>query len=120
MKQRGWRWALGGLLIGLMGTTGTAWADRIYLKDGTSVWGEFAEDLGVEVTIFQGGRTLRFRKEDVVKIEKKQTNLPDHQVATPPPPAPASPGSGSVIPGGSPGGSGGSSSGSSGSGGRRY
>ncbi len=119
MNWRRWWWGFGALLVALLAAAGSAWADRIYLKNGTSVWGDFAEDLGVEVTIFQGGRTLRFRKEDVIGIEKKQTNLPDHQVATPPPVSNPS-GGGSVIPGGSPGGSGGSSSGSSGSGGRRY
>jgi uncharacterized membrane protein YgcG len=118
MRNRAWRWTAAGFLLCWLGSAGTAWADRIYLKNGTSVWGDFAEDLGTEVTIFQGGRTLRFRKEEVLQIEKKQTNLPDHQVATPPP-AHTPSGSGSVIPDSS-GGSSGSSSGSSGGGGRRY
>lgn len=111
MRRGGWRWVLGGLLCSLIGTAGPAWADRIYLKDGTSVWGEFAEDLGGFVRIFSRGHTLEFPKEKVIRVEFKRTNMPDYQVATPPPPPPPSSGEKKLIPGGSPVGSGGTTSG---------
>ena len=107
-------------MLGVIGTAETALADRIYFRDGTSVWGESAEELESEVTIFQGGRTLRFPKADVVQIERKRTNLPDYNVVVPPPPIAPDPSGVTVIPGGSPGESEGTSPGSSGSGGRRY
>ena len=87
MRYRVWRWALGGLVFGLIGVAGTAWADRVYLKDGRSIYGEFAAEVGSYVTIFTGGRTLRFHRDEVVRIERKQTNLPDNQMPNPPSPA---------------------------------
>ncbi len=87
MRHPVWRWLLGGLLFGLIGAAGTAWADRLYLKDGRTVWGEFAAEMGSYVTIFSGGRTLRFHRDEVVRIERKQTNMPDNQMPNPPAPA---------------------------------
>ena len=120
MRGRARLWVFGVLMLSVIGAAETARADRIYFRDGTSVWGESAEELESEVTIFQGGRTLRFPKADVVKVERKRTNMPDYNVVVPPPPIAPDPSGVTVMPGGSSGGSGGTSSGSSGSGGRRY
>ena len=87
MSHRVLPWVLGGLLVGLIWAAETAWADKIYLKDGRSFYGDYATDVGSYVTIFSGGRTLRFHRDEVMRIERKQTNLPDNSMPNPPAPA---------------------------------
>jgi hypothetical protein len=121
MRVGAWQWLLGGVVLSVVAGLGTARADTVYFKNGTSMWGEFAEIEGDEVVIHQPGRTIRFPRDDVARIEKIKTNLPDHPVNLAPPPAPLAPSGSTVTPGGSPGGPTSSPSGSSGSrGSRRY
>ncbi len=121
MRRQAWRWILGLLVFAVVRGGGTAGADMVYFKNGTSLWAEAADVEGDEVAVFRGGHTVRFPKADVERIEKKRTNLPDYHVNVPPPPPVPEPSVVVPAPGGSPGGSGTSPSGSSGSrGSRRY
>ena len=100
-------WGAVGVLGLTLAAAGAARADTIYFKNGTSVWGEEAEEEGDQVYLTRGGQTLTFPKADVDRIEKKRTNMPDYRVDVPPPPAAGQPpggGAGSGLPGALPGG----------------
>ena len=102
-----------GLVLSLA-LAGTARADIVHLKNGTSIWASETEEDGDEVILTRGGVMQRIPKASVDRIEKKSTNLPNYPVAPPPgPPAisvgPGAPGGlpgapGGPPPGGAPGG----------------
>src|SRR3990170_7352260 len=98
-------WVLVMLPLAILAGGGTAGADVIHFKNGISMWVEEAEEQGDEVVATRGGRQERFSMADVLRIEKKRTNMPSYRVEVPPPPTPppaAGPGA-PGAPGGPPG-----------------
>ena len=80
----------------------SARADTVHFKNGTSMWVEEAEVDGDQVIVTRGGRQERFPMTDVVKVEKKRTNMPEYRVDVPPP-STGLPAGAPGVPGGSPG-----------------
>ena len=93
-----------GLVLSLA-LAGTARADIVHLKNGTSIWASETEEDGDEVILTRGGVVQRIPKASVDRIEKKSTNLPNYPVAPSPGPPAISVGPG--APGGLPGAPGG-------------
>ena len=91
-------WVIGAFALG-MATVGTARADMIYFKNGTSMWGEEAEAEGDQIVLTRGGRTLKFPMADVERVEKKRTNMPAYKLDVPPIQAFPSPPGGGPAPG---------------------
>ena len=93
-------WGAAGVLALSLAVAGAARADTVYFKNGTSMWGEEAEEEGDQVFLVRGGQTLKFPKADVLRIEKKRTNMPEYDVTIPPSAAGPARGGPSAAPGG--------------------
>ena len=93
-------WGAAGVLALSLAATGAARADTVYFKNGTSMWGEEAEEVGDQVSIVRGGQTLKFPKADVLRIEKKRSNMPEYDVILPPPAGAPARGGPAAAPGG--------------------
>jgi hypothetical protein len=95
-------WAAAGVLALSLAAAGAARADTVYFKNGTTMWGEEVEEQGDQVSIIRGGQPLKFPKADVLRIEKRRTNMPAYNVDLPPAPGAGAPARGG--PGAPPGG----------------
>jgi hypothetical protein len=84
-------WAAAGVVALGLAAAGPARADTVYFKNGTSMWGEDAVEEGDQVSIVRGGQIVKFPKADVLRIEKRRTNMPDYKVDLPPPTPAAGP-----------------------------
>jgi hypothetical protein len=93
-------WGAVGVLALSLAAAGPARADTVYFKNGTSVWGDEVEETGDQVAILRGGQALKFPKADVLRIERKRTNMPAYDVPLPSPAAAPPRGGPAAPPGG--------------------